>query len=362
MGIDLAVKKAFQFIKSEQQESGIFFSVAGESLNCSNELLEDFSDGESKAWTYVDQHSVFPTLLIANALKHIKSCNESEEVLSRIDDFLLRERHKLFWVWNHFVPNHRLYKMNPYDIDSTVVALDYLQDRGKLPQKAKNRALNLLMDQINEHGLFYTFYTFRGSLNCSWRSWILFLRELRAPLSTRVFWKIVEADRRDVDGVVNINVLHYLGRIAGSEKVIKYLRKELMEGNELQFDKWYKTTSVVYYFGSRLNHQKNAELEGVFSRWKQNLMEMVGSKEFSQLHDLDLALLTVSMINLDLDQKYVSPCIERLLEVQQSTGNWKKKAFYFGGPKKIMGWGSDALTTAVCIEALTKYRDKFGIN
>jgi hypothetical protein len=362
MGIDLAVKKALQFIKSEQQESGIFFSVAGESLNCTNELLEDFVYGEKKAWTYLDQHSVFPTLLIGNALKHIKSGNEIEVLLSRIDDFLLRERHKLFWVWNHFVPNHRLFKMNPYDIDSTVVALDYFQDRGKLPPTAKQRALNLLWDQITERGLFFTFYTLRGSLNCSGRSWILFLRELRAPLSTRVFWKIVEADRRDVDGVVNINVLHYLGRIAGSENVISYLRKELMEGNELQFDKWYKTTSVIYYFGSRLNHQNYTELEDVFLRWKEELMGIVQSQELSQLHDLDLGLMAVTMINLDLDQKYVSPCIERLLQAQQSAGNWKKKAFYFGGPKKIMGWGSDALTTAICIEALTKYKIKFGIN
>lgn len=359
MEIELPVQQAIQFIKTEQKESGIFYSISGAALNCTNELLEDFSTGEVKGWTSIDQFSIFPTMLIGNALKNVNFGGEFEVVLNRIDSFLLKERHKLFWVWNHFNQNHRLFKMNPYDVDSTAIALEYLRDRGKISSQVEKRTLKLFKDQLNAEGLFLTFFTFRGSLKCSWKSWLLFLRELKSPISTRIFWQRVEAERNDVDGVVNVNVLHYLGRIPECEHLVVYLKEQLESGNELKFDKWYKSSSVVYYFISRLYKKNFPELEGVFLRWRQELKNFVKSPDFENEHDLDVALNTVAMINLQMDKSYVLPCIEQLLQNQNASGSWRKKAVYFGGPKKIMGWGSETLTTAICIEALMKFKNEY---
>jgi hypothetical protein len=359
MEIDLSVQNALQFIKAEQQESGIFYSVSGAALNCTNELLEDFSIGEARGWTSIDQFSIFPTMLIGNALKNVNYRGVFDVVLNQIDNFLLKERHNLFWVWNHFNKNHRLFKMNPYDVDSTAIALEYLRDRGKISSQAEKRTLALFKDQLNSEGLFFTFFTFRGSLKCSWKSWMLFLRELKSPISTRIFWKRVEADRMDVDGIVNVNVLHYLGRIPECEKLVFYLKQELECGNELKFDKWYKSYSVIYYFVSRLNERNYPEFESVFSRWRQELMNFVESPDFNKEHELDVALYAVSMINLKMDRTYILPCIQHLIQNQQVSGSWRKKVFYFGGPKKIMGWGSEALTTAICLEALMKFKIEY---
>ncbi len=359
MELDLPVKKALQFLKTEQQKSGIFYSVSGAALNCTNEQLEDFSNGEAKGWTSIDQFSIFPTMLIGNALKNVNYRGDFDVVLNRIDQFLLNERHKLFWVWNHFNNKHRLFKMNPYDVDSTAIALDYLRDRGKISLHDEKRTLALFKDQLNSDGLFFTFFTFRGSLKCSWMSWILFLRELKSPISTRIFWQRVEADRKDVDGVVNVNVLYYLGRIPECEKLVSYLKEQLELGNELKFDKWYKSSSVIYYFVSRLNRKNFPELEGVFFRWKQELINFVELSNLNEVHDLDVALNAVSMINLKIDKNYILPCIMRIIQTQNNTGNWRKKAVYFGGPKKIMGWGSETLTTAICVEALMKFKNEY---
>jgi hypothetical protein len=51
--------------------------------------------------------------------------------------------------------------------------------------------------------------------------------------------------------------------------------------------------------------------------------------------------------------------VEFLLDAQTGTGMWKKRAFYAGPqyPSPHSVWfGAEALTTALCLEALLRYK------
>jgi hypothetical protein len=48
--------------------------------------------------------------------------------------------------------------------------------------------------------------------------------------------------------------------------------------------------------------------------------------------------------------------IRFLLREQRADGSWPRASFYYSGPKKIYGWGSEEVITGFCLEALLRYR------
>lgn len=83
--------------------------------------------------------------------------------------------------------------------------------------------------------------------------------------------------------------------------------------------------------------------------------------------ELETALALVSLINLGFseltasEQDKVEKGIEYLLNAQNPDGNWPCACFCLGPPVKIF-YGSDELTTTICMEALAKYETNGGIN
>src|SRR3546814_3679182 len=74
---------------------------------------------------------------------------------------------------------------------------------------------------------------------------------------------------------------------------------------------------------------------------------------------LDTALGISSLINLRCnDQNAIEKSVWYLLRQQSKNGDWPRRLFYYGGPKRIIGWGSEELSTGFCLEALGLY-DKF---
>jgi hypothetical protein len=46
-----------------------------------------------------------------------------------------------------------------------------------------------------------------------------------------------------------------------------------------------------------------------------------------------------------------------LIQNQSENGCWPRWIAYWGGPKKLQGWGSEELTTGFCLEAIARYKD-----
>ena len=42
----------------------------------------------------------------------------------------------------------------------------------------------------------------------------------------------------------------------------------------------------------------------------------------------------------------------------EAPGHWPRWLLYYGGPKLLLGWGSEEMTTGFCLEALARYQNE----
>lgn len=78
-------------------------------------------------------------------------------------------------------------------------------------------------------------------------------------------------------------------------------------------------------------------------------------------NELDTGLATASLLNLNYDGKELHKAIQKILFDQNVDGSWNKNVFFtmFPPPKYGRYYFSDTLTTAINLEALGKYLNKF---
>jgi hypothetical protein len=274
--------------------------------------------------------SIFPTALAAQCLA---SAPGAAGIRARALDFLLAEMDGR-GLWKHWPRAHPQQAQLPPDLDDTSCASAALLAAGRtFPD---NRAL--LLGNRDRRGLF--------------RTWKLTLAQLRHPLTTYAFFTRTSAKPFDVDAVVNANVLFYLGRRPETEPAIAHLLDVLRAGSETTCDKWYERPFAVWYFFSRALRDIAAEAgEIITKRIEAAIPESA----------LDRALAACAL----LDWRRV-PDVAPLLDAQLPSGAWPAAGLYHGGRRRLSRdsfapphpdtpwWGSEALTTAFCIEALSR--------
>jgi hypothetical protein len=171
-----------------------------------------------------------------------------------------------------------------------------------------------------------------------------------------VYWRSVEASRADVDGVVNANVLYYLGDIAETQPVIAFLLRIIAERREGKCDLWYLDPFFVYYAFTRCYHAGITKLEPL----RQPIIDRIlaQARPDGRLGDTlaDTAWAMCSLLNLRTYPPALGPAVQYILQAQGPAGEWPRWLLYYGGPKKLVGWGSEEMTTAYCLEALARYR------
>jgi len=62
-----------------------------------------------------------------------------------------------------------------------------------------------------------------------------------------------------------------------------------------------------------------------------------------------------TLLDLGWEEEGLEAFVQYVLNAQSSKGFWERRILYYGGPKKLIGWGSEELTTAFCLEALARY-------
>jgi hypothetical protein len=170
-----------------------------------------------------------------------------------------------------------------------------------------------------------------------------------------LFWHINEAQRNDIDVVVNANILYYLGYNNDTKAIVNFLLQTLNEEQESESDKWYRDPISFYYFFSR-NHAKVKQLEPgrriIIKRIYDHYNEdgSIGGSALSTAMGLS------ALMNFEDKDERIESVVNYILRSQHKTGYWDRNIFSYGGPSKAIGWGSEELTTAQCIEALYKYK------
>ena len=70
----------------------------------------------------------------------------------------------------------------------------------------------------------------------------------------------------------------------------------------------------------------------------------------------DTALAACTLLNFNYTGIELTKAVSYIIRYQQESGEWERRRIYYMGPSKIVGSGSEELTTAFCLEALERYR------
>jgi hypothetical protein len=273
----------------------------------------------------VREPCVFPTALAARTLSITTSATS---LRSRAVDFLEREMHP-DGLWRHPSSDKRRAYDTPLDADDTSLASVALRAAGR--EFPDNRCR--LLDNRDRSGLFLTWIT---------RWW-------PHPLLTYRFFKYV-AERRDVDVVVNANVVIYLGGCGATRPAIEHMLAVLRANREMTATIWYGSRFTVWYFCSHALHEIAPEAGEM-------IVPRLAAAAPANALELAVAASTLLLWN-------GVPDMRPLLDAQLPSGSWPRVGFYHMGRRRLESepkppwWGSEALTTVFAVEALTRYRNR----
>ncbi len=268
---------------------------------------------------------VFPAALAARALSITSS---AARVRSRALDFLVREMEP-DGLWRYPSSEHPGHDHIPLDVDDTSIASAALVAAGR--RFPNNRAL--LLANRERGGLF--------------RTWVV--RWWPHPRKTYRFFRHTTADVRDVDAVINANVVIYLGTCEETRPAVAHMLAVLRANGEMMSTKWYESRFTVWYFFSHA-------LREIAPEAGEMIVPRVQAATPRNALDLALAASTLLLWNR-------APDVQPLINAQLPSGAWPRAGFYHAGLKRISAnefqptppwWGSEALTTVLAVEALSR--------
>jgi hypothetical protein len=328
--VEVAISRALAFLEAAQLPSGEFPVYASTDPAMEKDRTLD--------------PSVFPTALAAHALSF---CAGAAPLTARSYDFLLAEMGK-GGLWRHWTREHPQAGSLPPDLDDTSCASRVLCQAGRAAPD--NRAL--LLSNRDSQGRFLTWVIPRLRWSNAWPA----LRQFRHLPTLAMFFRLTSAKPDDVDACVNASTLLYLERFPGEEEVIAWLLDVLREGRERQCDKWYDNPFVVRYFLSRALAGRTGEAGPLI---------LARTAADVPASSLDHALAAAALLDWN---GAADPHVEALLAAQSPDGSWRRAALYHGGRARLRSggfaephpdtphWGSEALSTALAVEALSRWR------
>lgn len=335
-GLEASIGRGLEFLRRSQLPSGEFKVYMSPDLNLERDCIFDSSP--------------FPAALIAYALSFAEPA-EAGDILDKALGFLLSEMEGP-GLWRYWTKRHQSHSTIPPDLDDTACASFVLRRHG-VPFPTN---LKLILANRTREGLFYTWITARWPLPRLPSFWRIVLSQWLHPLKLYYFWKLLEPTRHDVDGVVNANVLFYVGAGRETGPVIDYLIDVLRRGEEGRCDGWYSNRFMFYYAVSRNFHAGVSALGGVR---EESVARIVGAaKPDGSVGDslLNTALAACALLYWRSSPPELERAVRFLLAEQHADGSWPRASLYYSGPKKLYGWGSEELVTGFCLEALLRYR------
>jgi hypothetical protein len=203
-------------------------------------------------------------------------------------------------------------------------------------------------------GLFYTWFAPRWPPRLDTDHLSVVLRPWRHPIKQHYFWKLNESARDDVDGVVNANVLLYLGVSDATRPVVRYLARIVRDRLEDRCDKWHLNPFTFYYAVGRTFAEGARDLIDIRDEVVSRIVSAAASDGRIGRDALDTALAICALRCWDRRPPELDRALTWLVAAQRPTGEWPRIPMYYGGPQRYYGWGSEELTTGFCLEALAQ--------
>ena len=276
---------------------------------------------QSGAWPAVwhprggPAESKTPPFLTGLGALALEVCEDhrARSILLRSRDFLVsRIEYPGLWRW----PPH------PLDLDSTAVCALALGPR-RHPWMFFGRNVPRILSCRDDSGRF--------------------------PLWTGRLGPFGIPDDNDYDPVINANVIAYLGDRAETRAAQRWIECLITENRvSAEFSIWYSPMDL-YYIVSRATRVAAP----VFENLRPILPGRIMGASLENALRVAQAVSSLYMLNETAHVDFVGRCGERLIDTQQSDGGWPSCEFT-RAPGGVRIYLSQALTTAYCVEALTR--------
>jgi len=306
--LDASISQAESFLLEVQLPSGEFATYRSESPDFMGEVTYD--------------PSPFVTTFVATALGGLAS-DHSKDACAKAVGFLLSEREES-GLWRYWSSENAA-TIDP-DVDVTCCVAAALR---ALTQEQQSGAVDsVLLENRNLRGLFKTW-----------------LRPGHSP--------------NDIALGVNANALYYFGEREETLPALQHINAVVNADKEEGSDWYYPEPATIHYLIARAYHAGVSglgECQEALVRKTRNRLETSNAGDGA----LGLALsLNTALYCGARDLAGIESVAQTLIKLQRDDGSWPAHAFYAGpeppGPYAYW-WGSEELTTALVMEALTRLR------
>jgi hypothetical protein len=312
--IDKAIKSGIVYLAKNQREDGSFPNFVSTSKDLDHAR---------------ENQSIFPTCLILASLSGLAYSKDSEKIKNKAAKFLLKQKSD-FWSWNYWKRNSSDSKAKPYpdDLDDTCYAVSALI--GHNPElvsvKAVAKTVNLLAYCESKEGGPY-------------HSWI-------TPPDADKSWK-------DIDLAVNSNVAFFLSLQEVTLTSLVALTEKTIASAKYNSPYYHSPYAVIYFISRWYKGKKKDKI--ISYLLKKRL------KDYSWGNPLETALAVSALINLGYKKEGVEESLASILK-NRINGKWKAHPFVVEEIKRKQKYysGSAELTTAFCLEALSKFSAQSG--
>ncbi len=335
---------------------GIFTGLGGGQLEHSISAAIDFlyhsqlPHGEFKTYASPDQEmgeqcdfdsSPFVTSLVVYSIGLVGS-PEVQEMTARALDFLQAEMEGP-GLWRYWSSRSERHKLLPPDLDDTC-CISFILKRNHRPVPS-NRAI--LLANRNREGVFHTWLLPRPTSPSRPEDEVDYAVNREAVLLVSLSGMV-----DDIDCVANANALLYLGDSDDTRGVVDYLVDIVHNEKEDGCSNFYPDRLSLYYMLSRAYCDGVLSLEGVRVPVTDRVVRAQG-KDGSFGNELLTALAICTLLNFNSPTSAIHEAVEYVLNAQREDGSWPRIPMFLG-PAPY--YGSEDLTTALCVEALAKHR------
>lgn len=305
-----SLRRGISFLSNSQLKSGGFPMIIWQKNNV-------------KSVTNVK--TIFAAPFVLHSLKYVRKFFNIDEISRKAIEFLLNEM-EYGGLWRFFGKNTYIH----FDVDSTSCVLASLKEYG-IDFDYKTIATKLLK--------------YRNSQNI-FNTWI-----------PDIDFSLEKVDN-NVDWVVNANVLFFYSLLDWKlPEVEQYLIRIVENGMFKERSPYYDSPFCFIYSLTRAYADgKDLRLTPAITKIRGYLLEVINK---AQVDPLESALATVSLLNCGINPTTSRFLIKHLLNHQKKDGGWPIGMF-FPHPDTDYVYGSEAITTAIALEAISKYVGRYG--
>lgn len=224
----------------------------------------------------------------------------------------------------------------------------------------------------------YDFVAFRAKNTNAFMTWLTH-DEFKVPFLPSFKKQNIPLRTNDVDCVVNSNILASLARYneletPGVKTSCKYINKQLKKKNFSKCALYYPNQYMLPYAVSKAMKEGAKCLKPSTKRIRDIVLSTQKSDgswdSFKEYDDLvqSTVLAINTLINLDDESEVISIAIMRGVQfllneviIEGDFARWPGGIYFSGGTfaRKRIVWTSDAYTTGLVLEVLTKYKELF---